>query len=101
MMDTESVLYFYPENIDNIPQTEYSLQSMGCLLCNYNTKVRSNLVSHLKKHSVEAKDSSKSDHKSITYNLNSIFTPMNTINSSTSSSKAQQDKKVVLAFENY
>lgn len=61
---------------------------MVCLMCNYETNVGSNPVSHLKKHRVEADDSTKSIHKSITYNLNSIFTSMDMINSCASSSKA-------------
>ncbi|XP_060855867.1 uncharacterized protein LOC132933613 [Metopolophium dirhodum] len=46
-------MYFSPRNIDNIPLTPYFLNPVGCLLCNYHTKVRSNLVSHLNRHGVE------------------------------------------------
>ncbi|XP_008184073.2 uncharacterized protein LOC100575459 isoform X3 [Acyrthosiphon pisum] len=43
-------MYFSPRNIDKIPLAPFFTNTVGCLLCNYHTKVRSNLVSHLKSH---------------------------------------------------
>jgi len=94
-------MYFSPDNIDNIPRTEYFLQPMGCLLCEYETKVRSKLVSHIKKHRVKPDESTKKISKSIPCNSKSIFTSMNMTNSSTSSFTAQENEKVMFILENY
>ncbi|XP_026818941.1 uncharacterized protein LOC113557562 [Rhopalosiphum maidis] len=94
-------MYFSPDNINNIPRTEYFLQPMGCLLCEYETKVRSKLVSHIKKHRVKPDESTKKISKSIPCNSKSIFTSMNMTNLSTSSFKAQENEKVIERFYDY
>ncbi|XP_025191461.1 uncharacterized protein LOC112591757 [Melanaphis sacchari] len=88
--------YFSSENIDGIPETEYFLEPMRCLFCDYQTKVRSNLMAHIKKHRVEPKDSTENIFKSISCNSNSVFTSMNMISSFTSLFDVQQNEKIKL-----
>jgi len=39
-----------PDAVELIPMSHIFRESIGCLLCPYNTKVRSNLISHLHAH---------------------------------------------------
>lgn len=94
-------MYFSPRNINNIPQTQYFSKPVGCLLCDYHTKVRSNLVSHLNQHAVESV-SNKHISSSVPHKFKPAVTatkPMN--NSSCSSFEPKQNEKVVSPLENH
>lgn len=41
---------FTPEEVKSIPQAAVFFEPLGCALCTYSTKVRSNLVRHVKQH---------------------------------------------------
>ncbi|XP_026811622.1 uncharacterized protein LOC113552843 isoform X4 [Rhopalosiphum maidis] len=48
--DKTKNLCFSPDTIDSIPKSHIFSDPIGCLLCTYNTKVRSNLIIHLNGH---------------------------------------------------
>lgn len=91
-------MYFSPRNIDNIPLTPYFSDPIGCLLCDYHTKVRSNLVSHLNRHRV----SNNHIPKSLLNKLKRAATASEPVNNSLCSlSKSKQNEKVIFPLENY
>lgn len=95
-------MHYSPRNIDNIPLTPYFSNPVGCSLCKYHTKVRSNLVSHLNRHEVEPVVLNKLTSKSVINKLKPAVTASEPVNNSLcSSSKAKQNEKVVLPLENY
>ncbi|VVC35861.1 Zinc finger C2H2-type,Zinc finger, RING/FYVE/PHD-type [Cinara cedri] len=50
IVEDKNILSFSPDTIDNIPMMHIFSNPIGCLLCTYNTKVRSNLILHLNGH---------------------------------------------------
>jgi len=50
---------FSPETIDNIPLAHILKEPVGCSLCSFNTKVRSNLICHLNGHKIGQKEIDK------------------------------------------
>ncbi|VVC37522.1 Zinc finger C2H2-type [Cinara cedri] len=50
IVEDKNTKQFSPDTIDNIPMTHIFLNPIGCSLCTYNTKVRSNLILHLNIH---------------------------------------------------
>lgn len=50
---------FSLETIDSIPLAHILKESVGCSLCSFNTKVRSNLIWHLYGHQIGQKEIDK------------------------------------------
>lgn len=83
--------------MDRIPQTPVFSNLIGCLLCKFHTKFRSNLVSHLNWHTVQQHMldlSNKSIYKDIPFKLKPEAIASKPVNSSCSSFDAEQNKKV-------
>ncbi|XP_025411013.1 uncharacterized protein LOC112683957 isoform X4 [Sipha flava] len=57
--DKKKTLMFSPNTIDNIPKSHIFTEPIGCSLCTYNTKVRSNLIIHLNGHTIGQDDITK------------------------------------------
>lgn len=86
-------MLFSPQTIDTIPKLHIFSESIGCILCPYNTKVRSNLVLHLNGHKIGQDITAKEIVNPVPIKSELMFDKM--INLSASSFEAMNTEKVL------
>jgi len=81
-----------PDTVELIPKSHIFREPIGCLLCTYNTKVRSNLISHLNGHGMGQENTAKEIVNPVLTKSKRVFDK--TIDISASSLEAMNTEKV-------
>lgn len=86
-------MLFSSDTIEDIPKSHIFSEPIGCLLCTYNTKVRSNLILHLNGHKRGQDNTTKEIVNPVPIKSELMFDKM--INLSASSFEAMNTEKVL------